>query len=90
MAIMTPAKFHFNWLMLTLLFGIWASEPPPGPGERLKRPGLIGLRDHKTPIKRFQDSYQEVAGLLSRDCRTPIKRLQDSYEFPIKRFIRLL
>ena len=45
MAIMTHAKFHFNWLMLTLIFGIWASEPPPppGPGERLKRPGLIGL-----------------------------------------------
>ena len=26
---MTHAKFHFNWLMLTLIFGIWASEPPP-------------------------------------------------------------
>ena len=25
---MTHAKFHFNWLMLTLIFGIWASEPP--------------------------------------------------------------
>ena len=44
MAIMTHAKFDFNWLMLTLIFGIWASEPSPGPGERLKRPGLIGLR----------------------------------------------
>ena len=44
MAIMTHAKFRFNWLMLTLIFGIWASEPPPGPGERLKRPGLIGLK----------------------------------------------
>ena len=44
MAIMTHAKFHFNWLMLTSIFGIWASEPPPGPGERLKRPGLIGLK----------------------------------------------
>ena len=30
--------------MLTLIFGIWASESPPGPGERLKRPGLIGLK----------------------------------------------
>ena len=29
MAIMTYAKFHFNWLMLTSIFGIWASEPPP-------------------------------------------------------------
>ena len=43
MAIMTHAKFDFNWLMLTLIFGIWAPEPP-GPGERLKRPGLIGLK----------------------------------------------
>ena len=43
MDIMTHAKFNFNQLELTLIFGIWASEPPPGPGERLKRPGLIGL-----------------------------------------------
>ena len=28
MAIMTHAKFHFNWLMLTSIFCIWASEPP--------------------------------------------------------------
>ena len=40
---MTHTKFNFNQLMLTMIFGIWASEPPPGPGERLKRPGLIGL-----------------------------------------------
>ena len=43
MDIMTHAKFHFNRLMVTLTFGIRASEPPLGPGERLKRPGLIGL-----------------------------------------------
>ena len=29
MDIMTHAKFHFNQLILTLIFGIWASEPPP-------------------------------------------------------------
>ena len=39
MGIMTQAKFHFNGLMLTLIFGIRASEP----GERLTRLGLIGL-----------------------------------------------
>ena len=44
MAIMTHAKFYFNRLMLTLIFGIRASKPPR-PGERLKRPGLIGLKD---------------------------------------------
>ena len=50
MNIMTRAKFDFNRLMLTFIFGIRASEPPPppfGPGERLKRPGLIGLKIQK-------------------------------------------
>ena len=46
MVIMSHAKFHFNRLMLSLIFGIRASKPPPpGPGERLKRPGLIGLKE---------------------------------------------
>ena len=27
MAIMTHAKFHFDRVMLTLVFAIWASEP---------------------------------------------------------------
>ena len=36
-------KVSFQSVMLTLIFGIWASEPPLGPGEQLKRPGLIGL-----------------------------------------------
>ena len=31
MDIMTHAKFHFNRLMLTLISGVWASEPPPPP-----------------------------------------------------------
>ena len=47
MAIMTHAKFHFNRFMLTLIFGIRASESP-GQGERLKRTSLIGLRMSKT------------------------------------------
>ena len=29
MDIMTHAKFHFSRVMLTLIFGVWASEPPP-------------------------------------------------------------
>ena len=52
MDIMTHAKFHFNRLMLTLIFDVWASAPL-GHGERLKRPGrLMGL------IKRFVTSLQ--------------------------------
>ena len=51
-------------------------------------------RDCKTPIKRLQDSYQQIVRLLSRDYKTPInllsrdlyepyRRLQDSYKTPI-------
>ena len=51
MDIMTHAEFYFNRLMLSLIFAIRASEPPTGPGERLKRPGLIGLNFiHSTPV----------------------------------------
>ena len=34
MSVMIPAKFHFNRLMLTLIFGIRASVPPPPPWAR--------------------------------------------------------
>ena len=37
MDIMTHAKFHFNRLMLTLIFGIQASEPFPPPPPRAWR-----------------------------------------------------
>ena len=50
MDIMTRAKFHFNQLMLTLMFGVWASESPLGPGEQLKRPGLIGLKPYALKV----------------------------------------
>ena len=51
MVIITQAKLRFNWLIITLIFGIWACAPLPGPGERLKRPGLVGLK--QTREKRF-------------------------------------
>ena len=77
MAIMTHAKFHFNRLMLFLIFGIRASECPFGPGERLKRPDLIGLsfgllvrRDlvaeyHLDPA---QEDSPEEGGTPVRNC----------------------
>ena len=51
MAIMIHAKFHFNWLMFTSIFDIWASEPPrawrttekAGP-DRVKRTVLGGIK----------------------------------------------
>ena len=33
MATIIHAKFHFNWLILTLIFGIWASESSPSPSQ---------------------------------------------------------
>ena len=61
MDIMTHAKFHFNWLMLTLIFGIRASEPPlpPGPGKQLKRPGLIGLKCEVLVIH-LRDNFETI------------------------------
>ena len=69
MDIMTHAKFHFSRLMLTLIFGIRASEPPPlGPGERLKRPGLIGLNS-KTIFERDLPSSDSVAKSATQNLR---------------------
>ena len=48
MAIMTHAKFHFNCadrLMLTLIFGIRASEPPLRPAEKAG-PDRVSLKMH--------------------------------------------
>ena len=53
MAIMIHAKFHFNRLMLSLNFGIRASEP----GDRLKRPGLIWLKFILSLSKLGQDLH---------------------------------
>ena len=60
MDIMTHARFHFNRLMLTLIFGVWASEPPLGPGERLKRPGLIGLNVNSTATVVHSESMTDI------------------------------
>ena len=40
-AVKIHAKFHFNRFMVTLTFDIRTCEPRLG--ERLKRPGLIGI-----------------------------------------------
>ena len=61
MAIITDAKFHFNQLMLTLIFGIWASETP-GPGKFCKmKTTLFKLQNEFLP----KDIGQEL--LIVRD-----------------------
>ena len=47
MASIAFAKVHLNRLMITFIFGIWASEPLPRPGKTLKRLGLMGLTNDK-------------------------------------------
>ena len=44
MATMTQATFHFNRLMLTLIFGIRASDSPVA-RRMAERPGLIGFNN---------------------------------------------
>ena len=50
---MTHAKFNFNQLMLTLIFGILASEPPQA-GRTTEKAGPDRVnplsRDYKTPM----------------------------------------
>ena len=73
MAILTQVKFHFNQLLVTLIFGIRASalrtteKTRPLPSKRLKRLGFIGLNSFCQPIV-FQ------LGLAQRDTLTVISR----------------
>ena len=53
---------HAKWLVLTLIFGIWASDPSPGLCERrLKGPGL-------TELRLFVTVYECKIESLSRNC----------------------
>ena len=53
MAIMTHAKSHFNQLMLTLIFGIRASEHPPRAWRPTEKagPDRVKGRNYKTLCK---------------------------------------
>ena len=46
--------------MLTLIFETRASEPPSGPGERLKRPDLIGLRKTSRTSYTISETIQSI------------------------------
>ena len=84
MAIMTDAKFHFNWLMLTLIFGIWASEPPR-PGERVKRPGLIGLKENfKFVILQSKQNKPKVVPIIKCTCTVFIDNFRNISTKPLK------
>ena len=77
MALMTHATFHFNRLMVTLIFGIPVTIKAPGPGERLKRPGLIGLRRARNHGKMFQKLCQTSFGDIY-NCLIPISQTEKS------------
>ena len=59
---MSHAKFNLNQFMLTLIFGIQASEPPPPPGsgERLKRPSLIGLNINTKDLVQISSRHFDI------------------------------
>ena len=75
MEIMTHAKFHFNRLMLTLIFGVWASEPPLLPGERLKRPDLIGSSHFYLVCKNHRHLHMLVPGDINPIMTIPVSEL---------------
>ena len=84
--IMTHETFHFNRLMLALIFGIWASEPALGPGERLKRPALIGLS--KTS-KVFESLFQFMCQSFFIKQQKSLKICVDTTIF-LTRFLYIL
>ena len=63
MAIMTHAKFHFNWLMLTSIFGIWASEPRAWRTTEKAGPDRVNDK----PIDDFQQKRESKPKTLSWD-----------------------
>ena len=71
MAILTHPEFHFNRLMVTVIFGIRVSEPPNGLDERLKRPGLIGLSfdQYLRKTSYFQGYVCTIAGRLGASAK---------------------
>ena len=79
MAIMTPAKFHFNWLMLTLIFGIWASEPPPPPAWRTTEkagPDRVKLQLHYETYRLRFYSNSLIHILSLSNSRTNVASIQ--------------
>ena len=73
MSKMTHAKFHFNWLMLTLIL----VSPPPlpaWPGKQLKRLDLIRLTlfhprgPFSPPSMKNFNNYQTSAGIKLTFC----------------------
>ena len=53
MSIMTYAKFDFDQLILTLIFGIWASEPLPSQTTEMARPDGAHPISSKRPFSLF-------------------------------------
>ena len=59
MFIMTHGKFHLNRLMLTIIFGIWASEPPRARGTTEKAgPHRVKFTWYGTKIKIFIQKFK--------------------------------
>ena len=85
MAIMIHAKFHFNWLMLTLIFGIWASEPPPPPAWRTtEKAGLyynyINLIQNHTGQERY--AWDHVYSIhAAGNCQNYVSLYFTRFEF---------
>ena len=63
---MTHAKFNFNQLMLTLIFGIRASEPPPRAWRTTEKagPDRVKATSHSTilyfPMRPLREGVRDI------------------------------
>ena len=65
MDIMTHAKFYFNRLMLTLIFAIWASEPPPRAWRTTEKAGPDRVKNMFLKSRKyFSISFEAFAMLI--------------------------
>ena len=61
MVLMTQAKFHFNRMRVTLVFGIWASEAPsPGPLQHFKNALNLNKITHSSIKSRDQSTFSDI------------------------------
>ena len=72
MFVMTHAKFDFNRLILTLIFGIWASEPLPSQRTEMAGPDRAHPISSKGPFSPLSmtnfNSYRTSAGIKLIFC----------------------
>ena len=80
---MTHAKFNFNQLMITLIFGIGASEPPPRAWRTTEKagPDRVKLQLDQMPLCNWATRSREVY-LERYQQNFELQQTKSSYHMP--------